>query len=87
MRPELEQGKLEGRLECPKCHALVGKYAWQGMQCTCADWVLPAISLSKARIDEVPQRRGQDSQNFGIRLPPAARSEQSRTIGRGEEHL
>lgn len=51
MRPELEQGKLEGRLECPKCHANVGKYAWQGMQCSCSEWVVPAISLAKGRID------------------------------------
>ncbi|KAI9688531.1 MAG: tyrosine protein phosphatase yvh1 [Bathelium mastoideum] len=29
MRTELEQGKLDGRLECPKCKTNVGKYAWQ----------------------------------------------------------
>ncbi|KAK8204167.1 protein-tyrosine phosphatase-like protein [Phyllosticta paracitricarpa] len=55
MRPELEQGKLDGRLECPnpKCRSHVGKYAWQGMRCSCGDWVVPAISLAKGRIDEV----------------------------------
>ncbi|KAK8158636.1 protein-tyrosine phosphatase-like protein [Phyllosticta citrichinensis] len=55
MRPELEQGKLDGRLECPnpKCRAHVGKYAWQGMRCSCGAWVVPAISLAKGRIDEV----------------------------------
>ena len=66
MKPELEQSKLEGRLECPKCHANVGKYAWQGMRCSCGDWVVPAISLAKGRIDEhklVPNDRG-------IRQPP-----------------
>jgi len=55
MRPELEQGKLDGRLECPnpKCKSNIGKYAWQGMQCSCGEWVLPAISLSRSRIDEI----------------------------------
>lgn len=67
MRPELEQGKLEGRLECPKCHTNVGKYAWQGMQCSCGDWVVPAISLSKGRIDEARKAA------FGIRHPPGVR--------------
>ncbi|KAF1810219.1 dual specificity protein phosphatase 12 [Eremomyces bilateralis CBS 781.70] len=53
MRPELEQGKLEGRVECPKCATNVGKYAWQGMKCSCGAWVVPGISLAKGRIDEV----------------------------------
>jgi len=64
MRPELEQGKLEGRLECPKCSNNVGKYAWQGMQCSCGEWVVPGISLAKGRIDEVRKA------SFGIRRPP-----------------
>lgn len=66
MRPELEQGKLDGRLECPKCHTNVGKYAWQGMQCSCSEWVVPGISLAKGRIDEARKA------NFGIRRPPGA---------------
>ncbi|EUC31399.1 hypothetical protein COCVIDRAFT_31079 [Bipolaris victoriae FI3] len=66
MRPELEQGKLDGRLECPKCHTNVGKYAWQGMQCSCGDWVVPGISLAKGRIDEARKA------TFGIRRPPGA---------------
>jgi dual specificity phosphatase 12 len=67
MRPELEQGKLEGRVECPNCNSNVGKYAWQGMQCSCGDWMVPGISLAKGRIDEV--RKGGVS---GIRRPPGA---------------
>ncbi|KAF1839292.1 dual specificity protein phosphatase 12 [Decorospora gaudefroyi] len=69
MRPELEQGKLDGRLECPKCHTNVGKYAWQGMQCSCGEWVVPGISLSKGRIDEARKA------NYGIRRPPGASAE------------
>jgi dual specificity phosphatase 12 len=58
MRSELEQGKLDGRLECPKCKSNVGKYAWQGMRCSCGKWVLPAISLSRSRVDEVGSKPG-----------------------------
>lgn len=83
MRPELEQAKLDGRLECPKCKANVGKYAWQGMRCNCGDWVLPAISLSKSKIDEVKSRPQGDA-SFGIRMPPAA---VSRKAGPGHENL
>jgi dual specificity phosphatase 12 len=67
MRTELEQGKLEGRIECPNCHSNVGKYAWQGMQCSCGEWLVPGISLSKGRIDEA--RKGGVT---GIRRPPGA---------------
>lgn len=54
MRAELEHGKLEGRLECPnvKCGANVGKYAWQGMRCSCGEWIVPAISIARSRVDE-----------------------------------
>jgi dual specificity phosphatase 12 len=65
MRAELEQGKLDGRLECPKCHSNVGKYAWQGMQCSCNEWIVPGISLSKSRIDEVKKSNVSE-----IRRPP-----------------
>ena len=58
MGSELEQGKLEGRLECPnaKCKANVGKYAWQGMRCSCGEWVVPGISLARGRVDEAKTR-------------------------------
>jgi dual specificity phosphatase 12 len=55
MRPVLEQGDLDGRLVCPgpKCAASVGRYAWQGFKCSCGEWVCPAFSLQRARIDEI----------------------------------
>ena len=58
MRPELEQGILAGRLECPnaKCGAQLGRYAWQGMRCSCGVWVCPAFSLQKGRVDEVAKK-------------------------------
>jgi dual specificity phosphatase 12 len=78
MRSQLEQGQLEGRLECPnpKCNANVGKYAWQGMQCTCGEWVVPGISLIKSRIDEHKMRgagKAGPGDDMGIRRPPGAR--------------
>lgn len=83
MRPELEQGKLDGRLECPKCHTNVGKYAWQGMQCSCGGWVVPGISLSKGRIDEVKSRTSAAAE---IRRPPGAVSP-SPSRGTAKENL
>ena len=58
MREEMEEGKLEGRLECPneKCKTLVGRYSWQGMRCSCGQWVVPGISLAVGKVDEVKAR-------------------------------
>ncbi|KAK3670500.1 tyrosine protein phosphatase yvh1 [Recurvomyces mirabilis] len=83
MRAELEQGKLDGRLECAKCKTNVGKYAWQGMQCSCGDWVVPGISLAKGKIDEV-KSRPQTAAGLGIRQPPQA---VGRKTGSGHENL
>ena len=57
MRPELELGKIEGRFECPnpKCRTSVGRYAWQGIKCSCGAWVVPGVSLGWAKIDEVKE--------------------------------
>jgi len=66
MRPALEQGLLSGRLECPnqKCLAQIGRYAWQGMRCSCGVWVCPAFSLQKGRVDEIT-KKGADVQGQG----------------------
>jgi dual specificity phosphatase 12 len=74
MRPELSQGKLEGRLECPneKCGSNVGKYAWQGMRCSCGVWVIPAVTLQKGRVDVVKKVAVRGVPGAGIRLPPGA---------------
>jgi len=66
MRPALEQGLLNGRLECPnpKCGAQIGRYVWQGMKCSCGVWVCPAFSLQKGRVDEVI-KRGEKGQGQG----------------------
>ena len=55
MKPELEKGSMSGKLECPnpRCKQNVGKYAWQGMKCSCGEWVVPGISLLRGKLDEV----------------------------------
>lgn len=84
MRPTLEQGELEGRLNCPnqKCGASVGRYTWQGFRCSCGDWIAPAFSLQKSKVDEAtstphPGGRGGPPVDMaarmaalGIRMPP-----------------
>lgn len=67
MRPALEEGALDGRLLCPnaKCGALVGRFAWQGLKCSCGEWICPAFSLNRSRVDEVDRSAG-----MGIRMPP-----------------
>lgn len=76
MRPVLELGEIEGRLVCPnsKCTALVGRYAWQGFKCSCGEWVAPAISLQKSKVDEVITSNTAATANrmaaLGIRMPP-----------------
>jgi dual specificity phosphatase 12 len=89
MRPELEKEELDGRLECPnpKCGAQVGRYAWQGMRCSCGIWVCPAFSLQKGRVDEVIKKtdagkgrdgfRVADAGDNGIRLPPGMKGKGS----------
>ncbi|RAH74322.1 dual specificity phosphatase YVH1 [Aspergillus aculeatinus CBS 121060] len=80
---------LSGRLTCPNtsCGANIGKFAWQGMRCSCSEWVVPAIGLAKARVDiseQVNTIRGPAQAAFGIRLPPGMRpSPTDETNGRG----
>jgi dual specificity phosphatase 12 len=90
MRPALEEGLLQGRLECPnsKCGAQLGRYAWQGIKCSCGAWVCPAFSVLKSRIDEVVKRKennnalgfgrpGSASEGGGIRLPPGMKGREN----------
>ncbi|KAG4305334.1 hypothetical protein PORY_001504 [Pneumocystis oryctolagi] len=51
MKKELDNGNIEGKLNCPKCNSRIGKYAWQGMTCSCKKWVIPALSIQKGKID------------------------------------
>lgn len=62
------RGPLEGRLSCPgsRCGALVGRFSWKGFRCTCGDWVTPAFSLQKSRVDE----HDPATSTVAIRMPP-----------------
>ncbi|CCJ29183.1 unnamed protein product [Pneumocystis jirovecii] len=53
MKKELDSGNIEGKFTCPKCNSRIGKYAWQGMTCSCKKWVTPALSVQKGKIDIV----------------------------------
>lgn len=86
MRPELEKGSLNGRLLCPnaRCGAGVGRYDWKGFKCSCGEWVTPAFSLQRARVDEAvapgsrrgpPGGSGGGLPSHGIRMPPGARGQ------------
>lgn len=57
MKPELDQGHLEGKLLCPKCHGRLGAYHWQGEKCSCGRWITPAIEIQRSKVDEEPVRR------------------------------
>ncbi|CCH42934.1 Tyrosine-protein phosphatase YVH1 [Wickerhamomyces ciferrii] len=54
MKEEL-QGKqeLEGKFQCPKCETKVGGYSWKGSRCSCGKWMVPAIHLQRAKVDEI----------------------------------
>lgn len=73
-----DDAPLSGRLTCPNatCAQNIGKFAWQGMQCSCGSWVVPAIGIAKARIDVVkrsPLAARSPAAALGIRLPPGMR--------------
>ncbi|OWB82405.1 hypothetical protein B5S33_g1031 [[Candida] boidinii] len=52
MKEELLKGELEGKFSCPKCDAKVGGYSWKGSRCSCGKWMIPAIHIQKAKVDE-----------------------------------
>lgn len=72
-----DDAPLSGRLTCPNpiCGSNVGKFAWQGLRCSCGGWVVPAIGLTKARVDIAQVNIAQGPRaNPAIRLPPGMRA-------------
>ncbi|KAG5519395.1 hypothetical protein PMAC_002022 [Pneumocystis sp. 'macacae'] len=57
MKKELDNGNIEGKFTCPKCNSRIGKYAWQGMTCSCKKWITPALSVQKGKIDIVKSNK------------------------------
>lgn len=87
-----EDGPLSGRLTCPnpKCDSVVGKFAWQGMPCSCGKWVVPAMGVARAKVDIVEKTASKAAGSvnarlgtMGIRLPPHMRSAQAPEPGKG----
>ncbi|KAI9888806.1 MAG: tyrosine protein phosphatase yvh1 [Vezdaea aestivalis] len=68
MESTLDQGLLEGKFHCPnpKCKALVGRYAWQGLRCSCDKWVVPGLSLGRAKVDDVKLASGNVGANQDV---------------------
>ena len=60
MKETLSGGQLEGRLTCPnkKCGQNVGKFAWQGLRCSCGKWVTPGFGVARGKVDEVEVKVG-----------------------------
>lgn len=53
MKSELGKSEIEGKLHCEKCEAKVGGYSWQGLRCLCGRWMVPAIHLNSAKVDQI----------------------------------
>jgi len=43
----------EGKLFCPKCKGKIGSWVWNGTQCSCGAWCVPAFQVHKARVDSL----------------------------------
>ncbi|AET38873.1 tyrosine protein phosphatase YVH1 Ecym_3386 [Eremothecium cymbalariae DBVPG len=58
MKKELQsKQELEGKFSCPNCTSKVGGYNWKGSRCSCGKWMIPAIHLQAAKVDQVPLER------------------------------
>ena len=85
MKSTLIDGKLEGRLTCPgrNCGVNVGKFAWQGLRCSCGGWVTPGFGVMRSKVDEVVAKEGKVEDTVSgtglgpgggaIRLPPGTK--------------
>lgn len=47
----VEEGAVEGKLQCAHCDARLGYFNWSGIQCSCGSWITPAFQLHKSRVD------------------------------------
>ncbi|KAJ3211871.1 dual specificity phosphatase 12, partial [Clydaea vesicula] len=49
----LQEGNLEGKIYCPCCEFKLGSFSWAGQTCSCGNWITPAFSLQKSKVDLV----------------------------------
>jgi len=56
-----DDAPISGRLTCPNpaCGCNVGKFAWSGMQCSCSRWIVPAIGVTRSKVDIIEKRSPQ----------------------------
>ncbi|KAK5032151.1 tyrosine protein phosphatase yvh1 [Exophiala sideris] len=99
MKDTLAQGGLDGRLACPnpKCGANIGKFAWQGLRCSCGGWVTPGFGIVRGKVDQVRSAQSRargavaannngagaagGNLNDAVRLPPSMRRAASTNNG------
>ncbi|ODV79903.1 dual specificity protein phosphatase 12 [Suhomyces tanzawaensis NRRL Y-17324] len=53
MKEELSKEDIEGKFLCPKCDSKVGGYSWKGSRCSCGKWMVPALHLQSAKVDNI----------------------------------
>lgn len=53
-----DEDALLGKLQCPnvKCPAKLGQWSWNGVSCSCGEWISPAFALSRSKIDIIPSK-------------------------------
>lgn len=40
-----------GKILCPSCNKRLGIYSWKGSQCSCGSWIVPALQITKSKVD------------------------------------
>ena len=68
----LELSEVEGNLGCPKCGVRIGSFNWAGAQCSCGQWVCPAIQVTKSKVDEPAPPSALPTASQGLRGRMAA---------------
>ncbi len=80
MKPALGSGALNGKILCPnkKCNQNIGKFAWQGLRCSCGGWITPGFGVARGKVDEIKV----DLDNSGGAGRAAGGGEGGETAGR-----
>ena len=59
------QSDDEKDLFCPneRCKTKLGSKQWQGTQCSCGAWVIPAFKILLSKVDAIPIREQQQQES------------------------
>ena len=43
----------QGKIPCPNgnCSAKLGQWTWQGVNCSCGEWISPAFAFTRSKVD------------------------------------